>query len=146
MYRFDAHFRDSHMDQDGVESVVHDTPPPAHSTKVGGRVIDIGPEAMCSRGWSAGAVASAERLSGSPSPSSDPGATGVTGTSSCTHLNDTLRSLGDLEVPSADVGPTLRHRPRPLHTPTAVVGPGGRQQCPVVSVRARLPPAGGSVW
>ena len=46
-----------------------------------------------------GAVASAERLSGMPIAELR---TRVrrefTGTSTCTHLNDTLRSLGDLEV------------------------------------------------
>ncbi|MGD0392808.1 MAG: DUF2889 domain-containing protein [Acidimicrobiales bacterium] len=99
-HRFDAHFRDSHMDQDGAEWVVHEYSATGAFDVVGGRVLDIGAEARVLPWMECpGAVASAERLSGMPIAELR---TRVrrefTGTSTCTHLNDTLRSLGDLEV------------------------------------------------
>ncbi len=99
-HRFDAHFRDSHMDQDGAEWVVHEYSATGAFDVVGGRVLDIGAQAHVLPWMECpGAVASAERLSGMPIAELR---TRVrrefTGTSTCTHLNDTLRSLGDLEV------------------------------------------------
>ncbi len=99
-YRFDAHFRDSHMDQDGMEWVVHEYSVSGAFDPAGGRVLDIGAEAHVLPWMECpGAVASAGRLSGMPIAELR---TRVrrefTGTSTCTHLNDTLRSLGDLEV------------------------------------------------
>jgi Protein of unknown function (DUF2889) len=99
-HRFDAHFRDSHMDQDGAEWVVHEYSAAGAFDVVGGRVLDIGARAHVLPWMECpGAVASAERLSGMPIAELR---TRVrrefTGTSTCTHLNDTLRSLGDLEV------------------------------------------------
>ena len=100
VYRFDAHFRDSHMDQDGVEWVVHEYSATGAFDEVGGRVIDIGAEAHVLPWMECpGAVASAERLSGMPIAELRTRVRReLTGTSTCTHLNDTLRSLGDLEV------------------------------------------------
>jgi hypothetical protein len=99
-HRFDAHFRDSHMDQDGAEWVVHEYSATGAFDIVRGRVLDIGAEAHVLPWMECpGAVASAERLSGMPIAELR---TRVrrefTGTSTCTHLNDTLRSLGDLEI------------------------------------------------
>jgi hypothetical protein len=99
-HRFDAHFRDSHMDQDGAEWVVHEYSAAGAFDVVGGRVLDVGARAHVLPWMECpGAVASAERLSGMPIAELR---TRVrrefTGTSTCTHLNDTLRSLGDLEV------------------------------------------------
>jgi hypothetical protein len=99
-HRFDAHFRDSHMDGDGAERVVHEYSATGAFDVVGGRVLDIGARAHVLPWMECpGAVASAERLSGMPIAELR---TRVrrefTGTSTCTHLNDTLRSLGDLEV------------------------------------------------
>ncbi len=99
-YRFDVHFRDSHMDQNGAEWVVHEYAVSGAFDMVGGRVLDIGARAHVLPWMECpGAVASAERLSGMPIAELR---TRVrrefTGTSTCTHLNDTLRSLGDLEV------------------------------------------------
>jgi hypothetical protein len=99
-HRFDAHFRDSHMDGDGVEWVVHEYSVTGSLDIVGSRVLDIGAEAHVLPWMECpGALASAERLSGMPIAELR---TRVrrefTGTSTCTHLNDTLRSLGDLEV------------------------------------------------
>ena len=99
-HRFDAHFRDSHMDQDGAEWVVHEYSAAGGFDPVAGLVLDISAEAHVLPWMECpGAVASAERLSGMPIAELR---TRVrrefTGTSTCTHLNDTLRSLGDLEV------------------------------------------------
>ncbi len=99
-HRFDAHFRDSHMDQDGAEWVVHEYSATGTVDIAGGRVLDIGAEAHVLPWMECpGAVASAERLSGMPIAELR---TRVrrefTGRSTCTHLNDTLRALGDLEV------------------------------------------------
>jgi hypothetical protein len=98
--RFDAHFRDSHMDQDGMEWVVHEYSAAGAFDVAAGRVLDVGAQAHVLPWMECpGAVASAERLSGMPIAELR---TRVrrefTGTSTCTHLNDTLRSLGDLEV------------------------------------------------
>ena len=98
--RFDAHFRDSHMDEDGTECVVHEYSAAGGFDAVAGRVLDVGAAAHVLPWMECpGAVASAERLSGMPIAELR---TRVrqefTGTSTCTHLNDTLRSLGDLEV------------------------------------------------
>jgi hypothetical protein len=100
VYRFDAHFRDSHMDQDGVEWVVHEYSATGSFDIVGGRVLDIDAEAHVLPWMECpGAVASAKRLSGMPiAELRDRVRREFTGSSTCTHLNDTLRSLGDLEV------------------------------------------------
>ena len=97
-HRLDGHFRDSHMDPADGESVVHEY------SVTGGMDVDAGCIAAISAKahvlpWMEcpGAVASAERLSGVPIAE----VRGLvrrefSGTSTCTHLNDTLRSLGDL--------------------------------------------------
>ena len=99
-YRFDAHFRDSHIDENRAEWVVHEYSATGAFDIVVGRILDIGAEAHVLPWMECpGAVASAERLSGMPIAELR---TRVrrefTGSSTCTHLNDTLRSLGDLEV------------------------------------------------
>lgn len=99
-HRFDTHFRDSHMDQEGVEWVVHEYSATGAFDTVGGRVLDIQAEAHVLPWMECpGAVASAERLCGmSIGELRTRVRREFTGTSTCTHLNDTLRSLGDLEV------------------------------------------------
>jgi hypothetical protein len=98
-YLLDAHFRDSHMNGAGVESVVHEYSLTGAIDGTGTRVLDISAEAHvlpwmeCPE-----ALASAGRIVGMQ--------TGelrtrvrreLTGASTCTHLNDMLRSLGDVE-------------------------------------------------
>ncbi len=99
-HRFDAHFRDSHMDQDGAEWVVHEYSASGAFDIVEGRVLDIGAKAHVLPWMECpGAVGSAERLSGmSIAELRIRVRREFTGRSTCTHLNDTLRSLGDLEV------------------------------------------------
>jgi hypothetical protein len=99
-HRFDVHFRDSHMDEEGAEWVVHEYSASGSFDIAGGRVLDIGAKAHVLPWMECpGAVASAERLSGMPIGEVRTRVRReLTGTSTCTHLNDTLRSLGDLEV------------------------------------------------
>ena len=94
----EAFFRDSYMGTDGVETVVHE-----YTVRA---VVDRGTESfrMCTAEFGSlpwpecpGALASAGRLAGTPVAGlrqrvrSD-----FTGVGTCTHLNDTLRSLEDV--------------------------------------------------
>lgn len=93
---FDAHFRDSHVDGDGTETVVHEY-------AVSGRLRDGVIAALDARACvlpyreCPGALASASRIVGMPIMElRNHIRTEFVGTSTCTHLNDTLRCLGDL--------------------------------------------------
>jgi hypothetical protein len=99
-YGVDAHFRDSHVDDAGVESVVHEYSVFATVDRDGARVEDIGARAQVLP-WveCPGALASADRLSGMAiAELRNHVRREFKGTSTCTHLNDTLRSLGDVDV------------------------------------------------
>jgi hypothetical protein len=95
---FDAHFRDSHVDGLGAETVLHEY------TIVG--VVDIPTRTIREVDAAArvlpwqecpGALASAGRVNGmSIAEVRNRIRTEFVGISTCTHLNDTLRSLGDL--------------------------------------------------
>jgi Protein of unknown function (DUF2889) len=97
LHAIDVHFRDSHVDGHGLETVVHEY---AAGGTVARRhlIVDLWARALVLP-WEEcpAAVASAERLQGS---SFDDLRLRVrrdlVGTASCTHLNDTLRSLADL--------------------------------------------------
>ncbi|KAA0110779.1 DUF2889 domain-containing protein [Mycolicibacterium sp. P1-5] len=94
---FDAHFRDSHADAEGVETIVHEY------TAVG--EIDVAAQSISGLTAEArvlpwqecpGALASAQRVVGmAVADLRDRIRTEFTGISTCTHLNDTLRSLTD---------------------------------------------------
>jgi hypothetical protein len=96
---FDVHFRDSHVDVDGAETAVHEyvvdgTVDPAARTvaslSADARVL---PWQECPQ-----AVGSAQRVVGRTL--GDLRATvlhELVGTSTCTHLNDLLRTLADLD-------------------------------------------------
>jgi hypothetical protein len=96
-YRVGVHFRDSHLDEDEGESVVHEY-------SVSGALDDDGSVTGMSAQarvlpWMEcpGAVASAGRLVGMPLAEVRTWVRReMTGASTCTHLNDTLRSLGDV--------------------------------------------------
>jgi hypothetical protein len=94
----DVHFRDSHCGDDG-ESVVHEYTATATVDAATRRLLALTPKAQVLP-WveCPGALASAARLVGATLDE----VAGVVrrdlvGVSSCTHLNDTLRSLADLE-------------------------------------------------
>jgi hypothetical protein len=96
---FDAHFRDSHVSAGGSEEVVHeyvvtgDLDPEARQITAVQTQARVLPWLECPQ-----AVASADRVVGRPLAGlrADVLATFV-GTSTCTHLNDVLRTLADLD-------------------------------------------------
>ncbi|MGO4441907.1 DUF2889 domain-containing protein [Mycobacterium sp. 2YAF39] len=95
---FDAHFRDSHVDGDGIETIVHEY-------TVGGSVdtstrtitsitadVRVLPWQECP-----GAIGSAARVRGMSLSELRERIRGeFVGTTTCTHLNDTLRAVADL--------------------------------------------------
>ncbi|HEX2214032.1 MAG TPA: DUF2889 domain-containing protein [Mycobacterium sp.] len=97
---FDAHFRDSHVDGAGVETIVHEY-------TVNG-VVDVATRTVTSikadfhvLPWQEcpGAIGSADRVRGmTVSDIRDRVRGEFVGTSTCTHLNDTLRALGGLDA------------------------------------------------
>lgn len=99
-YRIDAHFRDSHVSADGTEFVLHEYTLAGTVDPEGERVERVGAEARvlpwmeCPQ-----AVASASRVGGMAIGELRTRVRGeLVGRSTCTHLNDMLRSLDDLAV------------------------------------------------
>lgn len=97
-HRVDGHFRDSHMDPTDGESVVHEYSVTGGIDVDAGRIVEISARAHVLPWMECpGAVASAGRLAGLPiAEVRGRVRREFSGTSTCTHLNDTLRSLGDL--------------------------------------------------
>jgi hypothetical protein len=97
-HRVDIHFRDSYMDPDGAESVVHEYSVHGTVDIRAGLVVEMGAVAQVLPWMECpGALASAGRLAGVPfADLRDRVRREWTGASTCTHLNDTLRSLGDV--------------------------------------------------
>ncbi|KUI44111.1 hypothetical protein AU197_02385 [Mycobacterium sp. IS-1590] len=98
--RFDAHFRDSHVDGDGVETIVHEYTL-AGAVDVATRTITAISADVRVLPWQEcpGAIGSAQRAQGMRLVEvRDRVRTEFVGTSTCTHLNDTLRAIGDLET------------------------------------------------
>lgn len=96
----DAHFRDSHFDEDGRETVLHEYTVAAEIDPVAARVRSITAQVRVLP-WTEcpGAVASAGRLAGmSVAELRERVRRELVGRTTCTHLNDTLRSLADLSV------------------------------------------------
>jgi hypothetical protein len=99
-HRLDVHFRDSHVDEEGAESVVHEYSVTGTVDGPAGQVVDVAAQAHVLP-WieCPGAVGSAHRLAGMPLTELRPWVRReLTGVSTCTHLNDTLRSLADVTV------------------------------------------------
>src|SRR6185437_3962272 len=97
---FEAHFRDSHMDDDRVETIVHEytvagTVDESTRTITSVRAeVRVLPWQECP-----GAIGSAARVRGmSLAELRDRVRGEFVGTSTCTHLNDTLRSIADLDA------------------------------------------------
>ncbi len=95
---FDAHFRDSHVDGEGVETIVHEytvegaIDPSARTITSVTATVRVLPWQECP-----GAIGSAERIRGMAlSELRDRVRGEFVGTSTCTHLNDTLRAIADL--------------------------------------------------
>ena len=95
---FDAHFRDSHVDGQGAETIVHEYTVVGAVDVVTRTVARVEPAARVLP-WQEcpGALASAARIEGmAVAALRDRIRTEFVGTSTCTHLNDTLRCLGDI--------------------------------------------------
>lgn len=98
--RFDAHFRDSHVDDDGVETIVHEYTL-AGTVDVATRTITSIRADVRVLPWQEcpGAIGSAQRVRGMRLVEVRDRVRGeFVGTSTCTHLNDTLRAIGDLDA------------------------------------------------
>ena len=108
-YGIDAHFRDSHVDELRAESVVHEYSVAGTVDRDGVRVEDIEARAQVLPWMECpGALASAGRLSGMPvAELRNYVRREFKGTSTCTHLNDTLRSLGDVDVLVGELSGTI---------------------------------------
>jgi hypothetical protein len=97
---FEAHFRDSHVDGDGVETIVHEYTV-AGSVDASTRTITSVTACVRVLPWQEcpGAIRSADRVRGMTlSELRDRVRGEFVGTTTCTHLNDTLRCLADLEA------------------------------------------------
>ena len=98
--RFDAHFRDSHVDGDGVETIVHEYTVEG-SVDASTRTISSVTAAVRVLPWQEcpGAIGSAARIRGMMlSELRDRVRGEFVGISTCTHLNDTLRAIADLDA------------------------------------------------
>jgi hypothetical protein len=97
---FDAHFRDSHVDGDGVETIVHEYTV-VGSVDTATRTISSVTANVAVLPWQEcpGAIGSAARVRGMTLSELRGRIRGeFVGTSTCTHLNDTLRAIADLDV------------------------------------------------
>ena len=97
---FSAHFRDSHVDGEGVETIVHEYTV-AGSLDTSTRTITAVDASVQVLPWQEcpGAIASAARVAGMTLAELRARVRGeFVGTSTCTHLNDTLRALADLDA------------------------------------------------
>lgn len=95
---FDAHFRDSHVDGEGVETIVHEYTV-AGSVDTSTRTITSVAADVQVLPWQEcpGAIGSATRVLGMTlSELRERVRDELVGTSTCTHLNDTLRGVADL--------------------------------------------------
>jgi hypothetical protein len=95
-----AHFRDSHVDGDGVETIVHEytvegsIDAPTRTVASVEAMVRVLPWQECP-----GAIGSAARIQGMTlSAMRDRVRTEFVGISTCTHLNDTLRAIADLDA------------------------------------------------
>ncbi|MGV0793951.1 DUF2889 domain-containing protein [Mycolicibacterium sp. XJ1819] len=97
---FDAHFRDSHVDDEGVETIVHEYTVTG-SVDLATRTIASVAATVQVLPWQEcpGAIGSATRVRGMRLAEVRDRVRGeLVGTSTCTHLNDTLRALADLDA------------------------------------------------
>jgi hypothetical protein len=115
----DLHFRDTHVDGDGVETVVHEYSVEGAVDAAAGQVVALSARAHVLPWMECpGALGSAGRLAGMPLDDLRKRVRReLTGTSTCTHLNDMLRSLSDVPILVDELGaghaPTATPRPVP---------------------------------
>ena len=97
-HRLDLHFRDSHVDERGSESIMHEYTLSGTVDLAAGRMGSVAPRAHVLP-WveCPGALASAQRVDGMElSELRSRVRKEFVGRSTCTHLNDSLRSLADV--------------------------------------------------
>ncbi|MET0473462.1 MAG: DUF2889 domain-containing protein [Mycobacterium sp.] len=97
---FDAHFRDSHVDGDGAETIVHEYTVEG-AVDASTRTITSVTATVRVLPWQEcpGAIGSASRIRGMTLAELRDRVRGeFVGTSMCTHLNDTLRAVADLDA------------------------------------------------
>jgi hypothetical protein len=97
-HRIDLHFRDSHADAHARETVLHEYTVAGTADLPVGRIGAVSAQARVLP-WleCPGAVASAQRIGGMDLSSLRPLVRrDFVGRTTCTHLNDSLRSLGDI--------------------------------------------------
>ncbi|MCT7658584.1 DUF2889 domain-containing protein [Mycobacterium deserti] len=98
--QFDAHFRDSHVDGDGVETIVHEYTV-AGSVQTSTRTVTAVTADVRVLPWQEcpQAIGSAARIRGMTlGEMRERIRREFVGTSTCTHLNDTLRAIADLDA------------------------------------------------
>jgi hypothetical protein len=97
---FDAHFRDSHVDGAGIETIVHEYTVEG-SIDASTRTVTSVAASVRVLPWQEcpGAIGSAARIRGMTlSEMRDRVRGEFVGTTTCTHLNDTLRAVADLDA------------------------------------------------
>ncbi|MGE0794779.1 MAG: DUF2889 domain-containing protein, partial [Acidimicrobiia bacterium] len=103
----DTHFRDSHVEADGVETAVHEYEVTAllDPATLVVRAVDVRPRSLPGPECP-GAAASAQRIVGEPvGILRDLVRAELRGETTCTHLNDQLRALADAPALLAALGP-----------------------------------------
>lgn len=98
--QFEAHFRDSHMDDDVVETIVHEYTVAGTVDRSTRTISSVSAEVRVLP-WQEcpGAIGSAARVQGMTLAELRDRVRGeFVGTSTCTHLNDTLRAIADLDA------------------------------------------------
>ena len=106
-HRIDLHFRDSHADEESRETVLHEYTIAGTAGLHAGRIGAVSARAHVLP-WleCPGALASAERIGGMELSSLRPVVRKeFVGRTTCTHLNDSLRSLADIAALSRELGP-----------------------------------------
>jgi Protein of unknown function (DUF2889) len=109
-HRIDLHFRDSHVDGEGRETIMHEYTVTGSVNGRAGRIVDVTAVAQVLP-WleCPGAVASAQRIAGMELSLLRPVVRKeFVGRSTCTHLNDSLRSLADLATLYRELEPSDR--------------------------------------
>jgi hypothetical protein len=110
VHGIDLHFRDSHKGEDGVETVLHEYTVTGAADVGSGQIVSVAARAQVLP-WleCPGAVASAARLAGMELSALRPTIRNeFVGRSTCTHLNDSLRSLADITALARELEQTPR--------------------------------------
>jgi hypothetical protein len=106
-HQVDMHFRDSHVDGDGLETIMHEYTLTGTVNPVAGRVGAVSAEVRVLPWMECpAALASAQRIDGMELAQLRPRVRKeFTGRTTCTHLNDSLRSLADVTALSQELEP-----------------------------------------